>query len=74
VLDYGQDADTDRYYLVMPICDHSLQDILNKVGVLSWEQTKGAALDIIAGLREVNDIVHRDKSACFDTPYILRRS
>src|SRR5260370_1370898 len=26
VLDAGQDAETDRYFLVMPICDRSLQD------------------------------------------------
>jgi serine/threonine-protein kinase len=60
VLDYGQDANSDRYYLVMPICDHSLQDFLNKSGSLSLDDAKVAALDIISGLQEVKDIVHRD--------------
>ncbi|KRB16386.1 hypothetical protein ASD99_08445 [Mesorhizobium sp. Root695] len=60
VLDYGQDADSDRYYLVMPLCDYSLQDVVAKKGVLSWDEAKAAALDIIAGLMEVGDIVHRD--------------
>ncbi|MGK9234418.1 serine/threonine protein kinase [Inquilinus limosus] len=60
ILDYGQDADTDRYYLVMPICDRSLQEVLEAKGSLDWEQAKTVALDVIAGLMEVNDIVHRD--------------
>lgn len=58
-LDYGQDADSDRYYLVMPLCDHSLQDALN-AGSMRPGEAKAAALDIIAGLLEVQDIVHRD--------------
>ncbi|WP_192365052.1 serine/threonine-protein kinase [Mesorhizobium mediterraneum] len=60
VLDYGQDADTDRYYLVMPVCEYSLQDYATKKSVLTWDEAKAAALDIIAGLTEVGDIVHRD--------------
>lgn len=60
VLDQGQDADTDRYFLVMPLCEYSLQDRIRDAGVLTWEETKTAALDIINGLREVSDIVHRD--------------
>lgn len=60
VLDYGQDANGDHYYLVMPICDCSLQDWIRKNGPLSWEEAKDVALDIISGLEEVSDIVHRD--------------
>lgn len=60
VLDQGQDADSDRYFLVMPLCDHSLQDRIRDVGVLTWEEAKFAALNIISGLKEVGDIVHRD--------------
>ena len=37
VLDYGQDAESDRYYLVMPVCDHSLQDFLRTTGALSFD-------------------------------------
>ncbi len=60
VLDCGQDSNSDRYYLVMPICDCSLQDRIGKSGRLSWEEAKDVALDIISGLDEVGDIVHRD--------------
>jgi serine/threonine protein kinase len=60
VLDYGQDADGDRYFLVMPICEQSLQDKLAREGTLAWEAAQGIVLDIIAGLQEVDDIVHRD--------------
>lgn len=26
VFDYGQDAESDRYFLVMPICEYSLEE------------------------------------------------
>lgn len=60
VLDHGQDANSDRYYLVMPVCDYSLQDWVRKSGPVSWEEAKDVVLDIISGLEEVGDIVHRD--------------
>ncbi|RXT16515.1 hypothetical protein B5P46_31945 [Rhizobium leguminosarum] len=60
IFDHGQDANSDRYYLVMPVCDFSLQDRIGKSGPLGWEQAKDVALDIISGLEEVGDIVHRD--------------
>jgi serine/threonine-protein kinase len=59
ILDHGQDAESDRYYLVMPICERSLQDEL-ATGPLPFEEAKAAALDIAAGLSEVPEIVHRD--------------
>jgi serine/threonine-protein kinase len=59
-LDYGQDADSDRYYLVMPLCDHSLQDALNAGAAMRPDAARAAALDIVSGLLEVQDIVHRD--------------
>lgn len=60
ILDYGQDAESDRYYLVMPVCDRSLQDMLTKAGPMNLDELKSVALDVIAGLIEVKDIVHRD--------------
>lgn len=60
VLDYGQDADSDRYFLVMPLCDESLQDKLLREGPLPWETAQPIILDIISGLREVEGITHRD--------------
>ncbi|MCK8457886.1 serine/threonine-protein kinase [Sphingomonas faeni] len=60
VYDYGQDANGDGYYLVMPICERSLQDHLRDNGPLPWSEAKPIILDIIAGLKEVENIVHRD--------------
>lgn len=61
VLDAGQDAESDRYYLVMPVCDYSLQNkIDNKNGSVDLATAKSAILGIITGLSEVPDIVHRD--------------
>ncbi|MBX3595916.1 serine/threonine-protein kinase [Sphingomonas sp.] len=60
VLDYGQDAGSDSYFLVMPICDRSLQDEIAAKGVLTLAEARTVALDVLAGLREVGDIVHRD--------------
>lgn len=60
ILDYGQDSNSDRYYLVMPVCEYSLQDFLKREGALGWEEAKPIALNVLAGLSEVNDIVHRD--------------
>lgn len=60
VLDYGQDADSDRYFLVMPICEESLQDKLTREGPLAWDTAQAIVLDIVSGLQEVGDIVHRD--------------
>ena len=59
VLDFGQDAESNRYFLVMPICDGSLQDRLAG-GSLLLGDAKAVALDVLAGLREVGDLVHRD--------------
>lgn len=59
VLDFGQDAASDGYFLVMPICERSLQDDI-EAGVLTIAEAKLVALDILSGLREVGDIVHRD--------------
>jgi serine/threonine-protein kinase len=60
ILDHGQDSESDRYFLVMPVCDRSLQDAIETDGVFTLEETKIAALNIISGLIEVKDIVHRD--------------
>lgn len=60
VLDFGRDAEGDRYYLVMPVCDRSLQDELDTEVALTGLTAKSVALEIAAGLTEVGDIVHRD--------------
>lgn len=60
VLDYGQDALSDRYFLVMPICDYSLDQHLVGRETLEWSEISIITADIIDGLMEVGDIVHRD--------------
>jgi hypothetical protein len=60
VLDFGQDAQSDAYYLVMPVCEFSLQDYLSGKGKLDWTEARDIALEILSGLKEVADVVHRD--------------
>ena len=61
VLDAGQDSESDRYFLVMPVCNFSLQDKINEAnGAISVDMAKSAVNAIIAGLSEVANITHRD--------------
>jgi len=60
IIDYGQDADSDRYFLVMPICERSLQDDINNRGVLPARESIEILLAILSGRLEVQDITHRD--------------
>ncbi|MCH8317378.1 MAG: serine/threonine protein kinase, partial [Bacteroidetes bacterium] len=61
IFDAGQDANSDRYFLVMPVCDCSLQDKIDESedGV-DINTANDAITAIIAGLQEVGDITHRD--------------
>jgi serine/threonine protein kinase len=59
ILDFGQDADSDRYYLIMPICEYSLQDKIQS-GPLDFYSGRLIIFDIVSGLLEVGDLVHRD--------------
>ncbi len=61
VIDAGQDAESDRYFLVMPVCDCSLQDKIEEgEGAVDIGIATEAISSIIAGLSEVKDITHRD--------------
>jgi eukaryotic-like serine/threonine-protein kinase len=61
VLDAGQDSESDRYFLVMPVCAFSLQDKINEADGAIDEAIAMAAINgIINGLTEVENIVHRD--------------
>ena len=60
ILDSGNDAESDRYYLVMPISDGSLEDYLSEAGGLTLKEAVDILMDILSGLKEVDDIVHRD--------------
>jgi serine/threonine-protein kinase len=60
VLDAGQDAESEAYFVVMPRAQKSLQDELGSGKV--WEAAQAAVilLEIAQGLSEIPDIVHRD--------------
>ncbi|MDP2299059.1 MAG: serine/threonine-protein kinase [Pseudolabrys sp.] len=61
ILDVGQDAQSDRYFIVMPVCEKSLQDEIDKAdGGLSVEESMVAIRCIVDGLSEVRDVTHRD--------------
>ena len=59
-LDAGQDAESDSYFIVMPVADYSLADYLNNANPLEELDALPILLNIAEGLREANDIVHRD--------------
>jgi serine/threonine-protein kinase len=60
VLDYGQDADSDRYFIVMPVCDHDLQNEITNKGTLSPIEAIEVIIAILSGLSEMQNITHRD--------------
>lgn len=60
ILDCGQDAASDRYFLVMPICDRSLQDEINNKGTFFAGEFIERLLAILSGLSEAQDITYRD--------------
>lgn len=60
VLDSGQDADSDFYFVVMALADKSLQDELDSGKTFADTDAASILLQIAEGLSEVSDIVHRD--------------
>ena len=61
VYDAGQDAGSDRYFLVMPVCGESLQDVVRRhPDGMQLEDVTEAVSTILKGLTEVSDLVHRD--------------
>lgn len=60
ILDAGQDADSDLYFVVMPIATRSLQDLLNTEGPVDEDRALNILRQITSGLIEVREIVHRD--------------
>lgn len=59
IFDSGQDANSERYFLVMPVCEYSLQKKLYE-GPILYEDSVSIIRSIINGLLEVGDLVHRD--------------
>ncbi|MBD2551554.1 serine/threonine protein kinase [Microcystis elabens FACHB-917] len=61
VFDAGQDSESDRYFLVMTVCDYSLQDKINEAcGAVEVSFAQEVIRQIIEGLKEVSTITHRD--------------
>lgn len=61
IIDAGRDSESDRYFLVMPVCEFSLQDKIDKANDSIDIGTAISAISaIILGLFEVKDITHRD--------------
>jgi len=60
VLDSGQDAESEAYFVVMPIADESLEDLLGRDGPMKEIAAMAVLLQIARGLQEVPDVVHRD--------------
>jgi serine/threonine protein kinase len=60
VLDFGLDAQSDNYYIVMPRADFSLKDTLESKGIFPDLEAIETLRQVAMGLREVGHIVHRD--------------
>jgi len=59
-IDAGEDADTGDYFVVMPKAEGSLEMAINENGILNGEATSAVMLQIVMGLLEVGELVHRD--------------
>lgn len=59
-LDFGQDANSDQYFTVMPIAEYDLHEYVKGNGRQEPEKTIRILKDIIEGLLEVPELVHRD--------------
>ncbi len=59
-IDAGEDADTGDYFVVMPIAEGSLQNRVEKGGSLAAADAAAVLVQIVKGLIEVGELVHRD--------------
>src|SRR5258706_10870272 len=59
-LDAGQDSESEGYFVVMPRADRSLLDALRANGPLREVEAAGVLHQIVSGLLEGPDLVHRD--------------
>jgi eukaryotic-like serine/threonine-protein kinase len=59
-IDAGEDADTGNYFVVMSKAEGSLQGSLDKGGPLNAAEAASVLLQIVKGLLEVGELVHRD--------------
>jgi serine/threonine-protein kinase len=59
-LDSGEDASSGDYFIVMPQASGSLQDVIDVKSPLGSSETAAILLQIVNGLIEVGELVHRD--------------
>lgn len=59
-IDAGEDADTGNYFVVMSKAEGSLQSTVEKNGPLTAAEAASVLLQIVKGLCEVGELVHRD--------------
>lgn len=60
VLDSGLDKRSDRYFLVMPLAEGSLQDFVDLHGAIPESDAIDILLAIATGLASLDSLVHRD--------------
>lgn len=58
--DAGRDAKSDEYFVVMSLAEKSLQEAIDATGKLSEIESTETGLQIVEGLLEAADLVHRD--------------
>lgn len=60
ILDFGRDAQSDSYFIVMPKATRSLREALDRKESFGAAEAAAILLQVTAGLAEVDGIVHRD--------------
>ena len=60
VLDFGLDAESDRYYIVMARAERSLEDEIAARGPLPVQEAVSVLLQVCDGLEQAAIVVHRD--------------
>lgn len=60
ILDAGQDADTDGYFIVMPVAECNLDEHLTRAGRVDEATAIDILQQIASGLESASHIVHRD--------------
>lgn len=58
--DAGQDAESDRYYIVMPKAEYSLAQKVDRIGLMQEKEVIQILQEVASGLIEVGILVHRD--------------
>ena len=60
ILDAGQDAESDHFFIIMPRAERSLQDDLRAGKTWTDGEAAQVMLEIAQGLLEVEEVIHRD--------------